>query len=493
MRWRRLATALVLFATIVLALSARLAHPPLHTDEITYMSSALDSMFLESVFPVKANGALFVNKPPLALWLIRASFGRLEPSPFAARLPSVLAAAATAVVLYLFGAVVFGETVGILAALVFAFTPGLAAIHGIRSATPDSLEVLLVTSAIVGLEVWRRRRWPWALVCLVVCVGATAWVKSPFALIVFLAYLLATELPARRSGRGTPRLLLTLVLVLGVWTAAYSLWLGKLRTETSPRAVKRLLLHQYVRRIQGRLGRDHIAGRDFYLSSVARDFGPLLLLPVGAAAAGWIALRRGRPGSTPASPHDIACVVVWALAAPLLATVSVNKLPWYAYLSYPGIALLLAASAHRLARAASDRRAVQAALAAAVVLVLAWRLPADQLWPAAAQRRGPSGRFWEVARHDSRIEVVAGPGFQFPNCQGEDSCREARFFLRALLWTGPRGPAGTGACRATLINRPGDASGQGDVLELHRLAGQDAALLVVDSCEGWLRGRLPRG
>src|SRR5688572_24810165 len=330
---RRLATAILLAVLGVAALSVRLSHPPLHTDEITYMSGVLESMAQGTVFPVYGNGALFVNKPPLSLWMMRLSSEVLGPSPFAARLPSVLAAAVTGAVLYLFGAAAFGEMAGILAALIFLFTPNPLVLHGIRSATPDSLEILLVTSAIVALELWRRRRRPWMLVSLAAFVGAAAWVKSPFALVVFLVYLLATELPARRAGRGTPRLILTLALAVGVWTAAWLLWMGVLSSELSPSQVARtLLVQQYAKRIEGKMGK--LGGPDYYLKTTVHDFGPLLLLPAAAFA---LSFRRGwrRP-----SRHDVACLAVWALAAPVLATVSASKLPWYTYLSYPGIALL---------------------------------------------------------------------------------------------------------------------------------------------------------
>ena len=59
------------------------------------MSGVLESMAQGTVFPVYGNGTFFVNKPPLALWMMRLSSEVLGPSPFAARLPSVLAAAAT--------------------------------------------------------------------------------------------------------------------------------------------------------------------------------------------------------------------------------------------------------------------------------------------------------------------------------------------------------------------------------------------------------------
>src|SRR4029079_4144059 len=153
------------------------------------------------------------------------------------------------------------------------------------------------------------------------------------------------------------------------------------------------------------LGAARLRGPGFYLGSTIGDFGPLLLLPVGAAAPARLGSRRsGRLDTSP----DLACLAVWALAAPVLATAAVTKLPWYPHLSYPGIALLLALSAHRLAQAVSGRSSVQAALLAVAVAVLAWRLPADLLWPAEARYRGLAGAVRGGGRAGPRVAGVPG-------------------------------------------------------------------------------------
>jgi hypothetical protein len=308
----------------------------------------------------------------------------------------------------------------------------------------------------------------------VMSVAATAWVKSPFALVVVLVYLLATELFARRASRGTPRLAVTLALMIGLWAGAWLLWLGVLSTDSSPRqVVKTLLVTQYAKRIEGRVGKT--AGPGFYLGTTVHDFGPLLLLPVA------FAFRRRR---------DIACLAVWALAAPVLATASAGKLPWYAYLSYPGIALLLAVSAQSL----SERKAIRAALMAAVVLVLAWRIPESEVWPAKAGYRGLTGRLWEITSHDPEIVVAPGPRFELPRGR-DDGYREARLYIRTLFWKQSQVTPGADPCRATLVNRLRDIPPgveEWDVLELHRPENRrrGSGLWMIDGCNGWLRDQL---
>lgn len=124
---RRFLPPLLLFLFVSVVFSFRLSHPELHADEITYLNAVFESQLQGRVFPVQGDGQLFLNKPPLSFWAMRISFELLGPTPFAARLPSVLFSAATATLLFLFGSARFGQWVGLLAALIFAFTPSPAA------------------------------------------------------------------------------------------------------------------------------------------------------------------------------------------------------------------------------------------------------------------------------------------------------------------------------------------------------------------------------
>lgn len=476
---RRLLAAFLLALALAAVFSLRLAHPELHTDEITYMNAVFESMLQERVFPVQGDGELFLNKPPLSLWAMRLSFELLGPSPFAARLPSVLFAAGTAALLYLFGAALFGEITGLLAAFVFAFTPSPLVTHGLRAATPDALEILLVSLAILGLETWRRHRAGWALAATVSALAATAWVKSPFAAVVFILYMLVTEWPARRAGRGTPRPLFTLGLLIGAWSTVFALWLAVLAADTSPRAVsRRLIYQQYGRRIEGRLGKSHLQGPDFFLRNLAADYGPLLLLP---AAAGAVAFARRRREAGPKTAADGVSVTVWAVVAPLLASASASKLTWYAYLSHPGMALLIAVSAGSLVARFSSRRLAAAGALGAVVFVLALRLPTADTWPDEPRHRGPMGGLWELAQRNPAIHIVPGAGLELPR-QRDVAYREARFYLRTLLSRPPS--AEPGSCRAVLQNVPGGSLDS--QIELYRPNDEGVGLWLIDECGGRL-------
>ncbi|HXT52688.1 MAG TPA: glycosyltransferase family 39 protein [Thermoanaerobaculia bacterium] len=480
---RRLLTSLAIAAGVLALLGARLARPVLHTDEVTYVSKVLDSLVQGRALPVDGAGAVFANKPPLSLWLMRGAFVVLGPGPFAARLPSIVAAAATAVAIYLFAAFFLEEAAGVVAALLFVLAAGPLGEHSLRRATPDALEILLMTVAIGCLEAWRRRRLPQALAGLLVAVAALAWVKSPFALAVLLFYLLVTELPARRAGVGTPRLALTAGLLVGVWSAAYLLWLAVLAANFSWDAVgRRLLLQQYARRLQGHIG--NLEGPGYYATTIAADFGPLLVLPVVAAFVAW-----RRPLADPQRErHDALCLFAWAIAAPLLATLSASKLPWYPYLSYPGLALLLGVAAWRIAAAVSPRPWVRTALLALVVATAVWRLPVRDIWPREPQYRTLAGRLWEVSRSLPEARFVT-PG-KLRRGRGGDNSRESRFYVGAILWQQSRRPRQQGPCVVDLLDVPPASAPPASVVVILREARAGPPLFAVDRCDGRVRDRL---
>ena len=464
-----------MFLVVVAALSWRLEAPRLHTDEITYMQSVLDSIARGAVWPLDGP-APFLNKPPGALWTIRGAFHLLGATVSAARWPAVLATGATAALLVGLGAAAWRLRVGVLAAALFVALPGPLLEHAHRAATPDALDILLVTVAVTALEAWRRGARPQARTAFVLATAATAWVKSPFAGVVVLTYLLVSEAVNRRR-RPTPRFASTALAATAAWLLSCGAWLASLSLLTSPETVAtRLLRQQYGRRIEGRLGPGHVAGPGFYLETAWDDFGVLLLLalvalgsalvrrraPAAAAPSAGAHLAAARLATAPpaAAPVELRSVAVWAAVAPLLATASASKLAWYGYLSYPAVALLVAIGADRLARALPGR-ALQAMLLVAVAAFAVARLPHAELWPAVALRRGPAacletvreaGVWFDEARADEgrrpHRRRRGGPRF-------DDTAREARFFVAAASWHQERAGGVPGTCRARLASDGG--------------------------------------
>lgn len=88
-------------------------------------------------------------KPPLAYWLQALSMSVFGVTAFAARVPSALAAVATAVLVYRIGATTSGRKTGLAAAyLLLVMVPVYHDFHGGRAATSDMLLVLFGTAFV---------------------------------------------------------------------------------------------------------------------------------------------------------------------------------------------------------------------------------------------------------------------------------------------------------------------------------------------------------
>ena len=139
----------------------------------------------------------------------------------------------------------------------------------------------------------------------------------------------------------------------------------------------------------------------------------------------------------------------------------------------------------------TGRKALQALQLAAVVAVAAWWLPADCIWPARGEHRTLAARLAEVVRARRGTQVVAVPGLQFP--RGDNADREARFFVRGLLWEQrERLRSGSVGCVVEVVNAPPPSAPPAGVVLLHRSRGDGPPLYVVDRCDGQVRDRLAR-
>src|SRR5712691_212697 len=96
----------------------------------------------------RANGVVYLEKPPLLYWLAAASMRAFGENSFAARLPSALAALATAGLLVAAGRRLWPRSSGALAAVIFATSMGLVLVA--RQVLFDSLLTLWTTLALLS-------------------------------------------------------------------------------------------------------------------------------------------------------------------------------------------------------------------------------------------------------------------------------------------------------------------------------------------------------
>ena len=146
------------------------------------------------------NDHLRLDKPPLTYWAQVASYRVFGENDFAARFPSAVAAALTALAIFAWGRRVGGEKLGWWAAIIFTLSLQIF-IHA-KAAVADMWLVLFVTLAHwAGYELFQGAavsRPPWAI-----------W-KSPF-LVFYLS--LALGFLAKGPIAGTPLLTVAVVIV----------------------------------------------------------------------------------------------------------------------------------------------------------------------------------------------------------------------------------------------------------------------------------------
>ena len=267
------------------------------------------------------------RKPPLHFWAMAASMALLGENPFAVRLPSALAIAATCALLAWWGAAVFGRARALSAAVVLMTS--LFGVFG-KVAVTDGLLVLCETAAALALlRFLDAARLRWA-VTLWVAVAAGLLVKGPPILILVggMGVWLALFHPRRKvllglhSWFGLPLALLPLF----AW--------GWVAWRADGGELVRWMVDWYVlRRTTGAVfGQTGPPG--YFLVSFAVFFFPwVALLPAALVRT----FRRVRSGD-----KTYLGLAGWLLAGWLFYEVLPSKLPAYVLGAYPALAVILA-------------------------------------------------------------------------------------------------------------------------------------------------------
>ena len=151
-----------LFFVLALLFGWRVGTPVLHLwDEARLAVNATEMLGTGDWLVTRYHGQpdLWNTKPPLLIWLQAASLYLLGYNTWALRLPSVLAALATAGMLYRFGREALGSRfVGMGAALVLATSPGFNGTHVARFGDYDALLCLGLTGTALNWYQYARQR-----------------------------------------------------------------------------------------------------------------------------------------------------------------------------------------------------------------------------------------------------------------------------------------------------------------------------------------------
>jgi 4-amino-4-deoxy-L-arabinose transferase-like glycosyltransferase len=191
---------LLFLAVLALSIPQAALLPLLDRDEPRFAEASREMLQSGNYIVPTFNGAPRYAKPPLIYWCQTVSYRLFSENAFAARLPSLLATAATALLLATWGMRLGSDQMGLGAALLYAFC--LQTVQQGRVATADALLIFFMTlTAFAGWKIIQPKisgRVP--VICFVVLALGFAGgflAKGPEALLPFLPLVWC----ARKSGQ----------------------------------------------------------------------------------------------------------------------------------------------------------------------------------------------------------------------------------------------------------------------------------------------------
>jgi len=279
----------VLFLWLVCALPSLEKTRMQDVDELTHARVAQAAALKGQWWPLQLDGHIFVEKPPLLLWMAAATV-KLSAQPYAAwpyRCWTCLGAGLALFCLALIGQILGRPILGLMAALALALQGDF-----IFHARFFTFDTLFLGSALAALALCLRaarsqRPADWWLAGLVLALSAAFKSWFVLALVPAFACSLVLALPPQSRRTAALALLFPSLLVLLAWMALYFLWAGPsfLAEEWSVNVVGRAL---------GRANElDPQGHASFYLKWAARS-APALLPLVLAVPLGLAPRLRGR-------------------------------------------------------------------------------------------------------------------------------------------------------------------------------------------------------
>jgi 4-amino-4-deoxy-L-arabinose transferase-like glycosyltransferase len=468
-------------------------------DEATYANPGREAAIGGHWYPLVVRGALYRSKPPLCVWPVALSFRWFGVDETADRLPSALAGAALAGLVYAFAAWLLGRWTGLLAAALLATCRPWLFRHGVREGVGDPLLCLLIASTLLLYLRYRttgRRRWLLAAAAAAALSGLVKDLVGPLLLLAVLAGwelarrpMLASVAPAAPAA-GSPLLsrLRAPFALVALALVPYLLWfLDSVRRDRSflPYEYRNLV----VRNTHG-LAAVHVHGIGYYPAVLYSAFG-IWWWAILPAALAWAELRRQ------GGPRERAFLLlpVWAVVVIAALMLSASSLSWYLDPSYPAIAVLIAAGCGELGRRLGRRRALRAAFALTLAgLVVARASVAREM----LSRDVPKSQVHQFVLAFRRLPdahlYVAG-GLEPPGTLVREW---NRFYLDQLAAIARPLPATlpAGSCSIVLTAAPGGLAGRpsfagAPILSLATSQPDEAPLAILDLCGGELVRRLP--
>jgi len=350
--------------TLVALLFYRLgAHPLMETSDARYSDVAWEMVDSGDWVTPHMNGAIHLDKPPMAYWLGATGLTLFGHSERAVRLPLAIAATATLLLVLYLGQWLFGRRAGLLALLLLGTAPLF--VFMARLFTTDLYLTLWVVATYVAflrgyVTPEPRRRWA---VAFAAALALGMLTKGPVILLHTLVPILPYHFLWGERGRLRPffsrTAIAAFVVILApwflvVWAQNPDLW--------------RFYFHQ---ELVGRVTGDALGRRQpfYYFAKILLvGFLPWIFwLPSLARQSGDAIARHRLP-----VPYADRLLLLWAMVPFVVLSIIPSKLPPYILPLIPALALWAGAqldSALRQTRPPSPKAfVVFAALAAAVAI-----------------------------------------------------------------------------------------------------------------------------
>ncbi len=309
--------------------------PLLDRDEPRFAEASREMLESGNFVVPTFNHAPRYAKPPLIYWCQVISFSIFDENAFAARLPSLVATAATACLLYTWGVRLGSAAVGLGAGLCYAFC--LQTVQQGRVATADALLIFFMTlTAFVGWLIVSPKECgtprPICFVVLALGLAGGFLAKGPEAWLPFFPLLWC----ARGAGR---KIITGLIVSFIAGLMIVLFWAIPAYIETNGEYWKVGLGHDVVDRAVGGNFQGHGASSiGWYLLGV-----PLYLLLFWLSALPWsplILIERKKLFATWKPDLADSYLILNAALIFVIFSLMVTKLPHYTLPAFPFLALL---------------------------------------------------------------------------------------------------------------------------------------------------------
>ena len=278
-------------------------------------------------------------KPPLSFWANIAGFKLAGYNPLGLRLFSAISAMFTIIIIAIFVKIKHGKLASLLSTLTLATCTQFLINHSARTGDADSLFVLLFTTAILSLLLFKKRLlWLYISALIFALAFLTkSWHAGNIAIIIGL-YLIFTKKYKILKWNNWTLFILCLLLPVLIW--------GGLRYQYDGiKFFKMMITYDLLQRsltpIEG-----HLGGGIYYFNVLWRFFYLWLIFLCGIV---FIFLYNGFFKQINTQDRDyILGMALWVVIPILLFTLTKTKVRWYVLPVYPPISIIIGALASKI-------------------------------------------------------------------------------------------------------------------------------------------------